>query len=162
MGILMSAYVGDTDAQAQAEAKDGVWYFLKNCLKGHLRREGRQLTFGPGIPYVPTEQYRSYLQHSDPTTPLLGDAENWDDLQKSASIVVGSAETVYRRIMEILEYSKVGVLLIQFHLGNMPDALTRKSMKLFASEVAPRLKAESGKLFAREFPHAAPTPEMAK
>ena len=38
--------------------------------------------------------------------------------------------------MEILKHSKVGNLLIQFHLGNMPDALTRKSMRLFATEVA--------------------------
>jgi hypothetical protein len=76
--------------------------------------------------------------------------------------VVGSADTVYHRIMEILEYSKVGVLLIQFHLGNMPDALTRKSMRLFATQVAPRLKADSAKIFAREFPQAARTPEPAK
>ena len=100
MGILMSAYVADTDAQAQAEAKEGVWYFLKNCLKGHLRREGRQLTFGPGIPYIPPDEYKRFLQ-TDPTTPLLGDAESWDDLQQSASIIVGSSETVYRRIMAI-------------------------------------------------------------
>ncbi len=161
MGILMSAYVGDTDGEAQAEAREGVWYFLKNCLKGHLRREGRQLTFGPGVPYIPPEEYQRFLQ-SDPTTPLLGDAESWDDLQQSASIVVGSADTVYRRIMEILEHSKVGNLLIQFHLGNMADTLTRKSMRLFASEVAPRLRAEFAKLFAREFPAASRTPEMAK
>ena len=155
MGILMSAYVAETDAQAQAEAKEGVWYFLKNCLKGHLRREGRQLTFGPGIPYIPPEEFRNFLKFSDPTSPLLGDAESWDDLQQSASIVVGSAETVYRRIMDILEHSKVGNLLIQFHLGNMQDALARKSMRLFATEVAPRLKADSAQLFAREFPQAA-------
>jgi alkanesulfonate monooxygenase SsuD/methylene tetrahydromethanopterin reductase-like flavin-dependent oxidoreductase (luciferase family) len=161
MGILMSAYVGDTDAQAQAEAKEGVWYFLKNCLKGHLRREGRQLTFGPGIPYIPTEEFRNFLR-TDPTTPLLGDAKTWDDLQQSASIVVGSAETVYCRIMDILEHSKVGNLLIQFHLGNMQDALTRKSMRLFATEVAPRLREGSAKLFAREFPADVRTPEMAK
>jgi alkanesulfonate monooxygenase SsuD/methylene tetrahydromethanopterin reductase-like flavin-dependent oxidoreductase (luciferase family)/pimeloyl-ACP methyl ester carboxylesterase len=151
MGILMSAYVADTDAQAQAEAKEGVWYFLKNCLKGHLRREGRQLTFGPGIPTFPPEEFRNFLKFSDPTTPLLGDAESFDDLQQSASIVVGSAETVYRRIMDILTHSKVGNLLIQFHLGNMQDALTRKSMHLFATEVAPRLREDSARLFAREF-----------
>ena len=149
MGILMSAYVGDTDAQAQAEAKEGVWYFLKNCLKGHLRREGRQLTFGPGIPYIPSEEFRNYLKFSDPTSPLLGDAENWDDLQQSASIIVGSAHTVYRRIMDILENAKVGHLLIQFHMGNMADALTRKSMQRFATEVAPRLAREFGKLVLR-------------
>jgi alkanesulfonate monooxygenase SsuD/methylene tetrahydromethanopterin reductase-like flavin-dependent oxidoreductase (luciferase family) len=122
MGILMSAYVADTDAQAQAEAKEGVWYFLKNCLKGHLRREGRQLTFGPGIPYIQPDEFRNFLKFSDPTTPLLGDAESWDDLQQSASIIVGSAETVYRRIMDILAHAKVGNLLIQFHLGNMGRA----------------------------------------
>ena len=127
MGILMSAYVAETDAQAQAEAKEGVWYFLKNCLKGHLRREGRQLTFGPGVPYIPPEEYKRFLQ-ADPTAPLLGDAESWDDLQQSSSIIVGSADTVYERIMDILTHSKVGNLLIQFHLGNMADALTRKSM----------------------------------
>jgi alkanesulfonate monooxygenase SsuD/methylene tetrahydromethanopterin reductase-like flavin-dependent oxidoreductase (luciferase family) len=160
MGILMSAYVAETDAQAQAEAKEGVWYFLKNCLKGHLRREGRQLTFGPGIPYIPPEEYKRFLQ-TDPTTPLLGDAENWDDLQQSASIIVGSAETVYRRIMDILTHSKVGNLLIQFHLGNMQDALARKSMTLFARDVAPRLREDSARLFAREFPDAR-MPEMAK
>jgi hypothetical protein len=54
--------------------------------------------------------------------------------------------------MEILEQTKVGQLLIQFHLGNMADELTRKSMHRFATEVAPRLRESSTKLFAREFP----------
>jgi alkanesulfonate monooxygenase SsuD/methylene tetrahydromethanopterin reductase-like flavin-dependent oxidoreductase (luciferase family) len=152
MGVLMSAYVAETDAQAQAEAKEGVWYFLKNCLKGHLRREGRQLTFGAGIPYVPPSEYRSYLQATQAGAKLLGDAENWDELQASQSIVVGSPETVYRRIIELVEHSKVGHLLIQFHLGNMKDELARKSMALFATQVAPRLREDSAKIFGREFP----------
>jgi alkanesulfonate monooxygenase SsuD/methylene tetrahydromethanopterin reductase-like flavin-dependent oxidoreductase (luciferase family) len=151
MGILMSTYVGETDAQAQAESKEGIWYFLRNCLKGHQRREGRQLTFGPGIPYIPADEFRSYLQFSDPTTPLLGDTEDWDDLQRSQSIIVGSPDTVYARIMSILEQAPVGHLLIQFHMGNMDDALVRKSMRLFASEVAPRLRAETAKRFGQQF-----------
>ena len=45
MGILMSAYVSETDEQAREESHEGVWYFLKNCLKGHLRNfKGRSLT----------------------------------------------------------------------------------------------------------------------
>jgi alkanesulfonate monooxygenase SsuD/methylene tetrahydromethanopterin reductase-like flavin-dependent oxidoreductase (luciferase family) len=152
MGILMSAYVAETDAQAQDEAKEGIWYFLKNCLKGHLRREGRQLTFGPGIPYIPAEEFRRYLEHSDPTTKLLGDAEDWDDLIESQSIVIGSPDTVYQRIAAILEAAPVGNLLIQFHLGNMDDSLARKSMRLFIEEVAPRLRAHSSALFDQRFP----------
>jgi alkanesulfonate monooxygenase SsuD/methylene tetrahydromethanopterin reductase-like flavin-dependent oxidoreductase (luciferase family) len=164
MGILMSAYVGETDKTAQAEAEEGVWYFLRNCLKGHLRHEGRQLTFGAGIPYFSTEDYRAYLEHTDPTRPLLGDAKDWDDLQRSQSIIVGSADTVHRRILEIVERAPVGHLLIQFHLGNMDDALTRKSMQRFATEVAPRLRADTARLFGQRFPEMerALAPEMAK
>ena len=145
----------ETDAQAQAEAKEGVWYFLKNCLKGHLRREGRQLTFGPGIPYIPPEEFRTFLQFSDPTAPLLGDAESCRRSASNRPRSSWAAPTRSRRIMEILAHAQVGNLLIQFHLGNMADTLTRKSMRLFATDVAPRLRAESARLFAREFPNGA-------
>ena len=151
MGILLSAYVGETDKQAREECEEGVWYFLKNCLKGHLRREGRQLTIGPGIPYIPAPAWREYLQHSQPGRKLLGDAENWEELDGSHSIIVGSAETVYRRILKIIERSHAGNLLIQFHLGNMPSEAVRKSMRLFATQVAPRLREDSAKLYAEHY-----------
>ena len=136
----------------------------------------QELPQGPSAPRRPPAHLRAghplhpaggvhanFLKFSDPTTPLLGDAESWDDLQQSASIIVGSAETVYRRIMEILEHAKVGNLLIQFHLGNMQDALARKSMRLFATEVAPRLRGGFGAAVrARISRHGARAPEMAK
>ncbi len=56
---------------------------------------------------------------------------------------------------------KSGHLLIQFHMGNMADALTRKSMRLFAEQVAPRLREDSARLFARAFPALQRMPEMA-
>jgi hypothetical protein len=34
----------------------------------------------------------------------------------------------------------------------MSDALARKSMQLFATQVAPRLREDSAKLFGRHFP----------
>jgi alkanesulfonate monooxygenase SsuD/methylene tetrahydromethanopterin reductase-like flavin-dependent oxidoreductase (luciferase family) len=164
MGILMSVCVGETDAEAQENAKEGIWYFLRNCLKGHQRREGRQLTYGPGVPYIPSSEWADFVKFTDPTTPLLGDTEDWDDLQRSQSILVGSPETVYRRLMDILEQAPVGNLLLQFHLGNMPDAWTRKSMHLFATQVLPRLREDTAKLFGRQFPHMneAPVAEVAR
>jgi alkanesulfonate monooxygenase SsuD/methylene tetrahydromethanopterin reductase-like flavin-dependent oxidoreductase (luciferase family) len=155
MGILLSAYVAPTDRQAQEEARRGVWYFLKNCLKGHQRREGRQLTFGPGVPYIPPDEWRNYLKSSDPTAPLLGDARDWDDLSESQSIIVGSPDTVYQRFMAILEHAPVGHLLIQFHLGDMADDSVRRSMALFATEVAPRLREATEKTFGANFPQPA-------
>jgi alkanesulfonate monooxygenase SsuD/methylene tetrahydromethanopterin reductase-like flavin-dependent oxidoreductase (luciferase family) len=82
----------------------------------------------------------------------LGDVENWDELDASQSIIVGSPETVIRRISGLIERAKVGNLLIQFQLGNMPDHLARKSMKLFAEKVAPALRQQSLQQFTQEFP----------
>ena len=82
----------------------------------------------------------------------MGDVENWDELEASQSIIVGSAETVTRRIQNLIEKAKVGNLLIQFQLGNMPDHLARKSMKLFAEQVAPALRHASLKQFSEEYP----------
>ena len=47
----------------------------------------------------------------------------------------------------------MGNLLIQFHLGNMPNDLTCASMERFATQVAPRLREYSTKIFAERFPH---------
>jgi alkanesulfonate monooxygenase SsuD/methylene tetrahydromethanopterin reductase-like flavin-dependent oxidoreductase (luciferase family) len=72
--------------------------------------------------------------------------------QKAQSIILGSPETVYRQIMDIIRETQVGNLLIQFHMGNMRDDLARKSMRLFATEVAPRLREGSRISFASNFP----------
>lgn len=156
MGILMSAHVAETDEQAEEESREGVWYFLKNCLKGHLRTDkGRTLTFGPGIPNMALDDYRRYLETSKPGAKMLGDAETWADLKRSQSIIAGSPETVTRQIMDIVTQAQVGTLLIQFHMGNMSDAITRNSMRLFATEVAPQVRAQSAKLFGKAYPQLA-------
>jgi alkanesulfonate monooxygenase SsuD/methylene tetrahydromethanopterin reductase-like flavin-dependent oxidoreductase (luciferase family) len=148
----MSAYVAESDRQAREECEEGVWYFLKNCLKGHLRREGRQLTFGPGVPYIPATAWKEYLKNYKPGRKLLGDVENWDELEASQSIIVGSPDSVYQRIWNLIERAKVGNLLIQFHIGNMPKDLALKSMTMFAEQVAPRLRESSLSFFEQEFP----------
>ncbi len=153
MGILMSVYVGETDEQARIEAHEGVWYFLKNCLKGHLRNfEGRSLTSGPGVPNMAVPDFRRLLENATPGRAMLGDVEDWAALQKAQSIVVGSPETVYRQIIDLIAEARAGNLLIQFHMGNMRDDLARKSMRLFATEVAPRLRADSSEIFASHYP----------
>jgi hypothetical protein len=81
-------------------------YFLKNCLKGHLRREGRQLTFGQGVPYISPAAWKDFLKGYKPGRKLLGDVENWEELEASQSIIVSSPETVYRRIWKIIEQAK--------------------------------------------------------
>ncbi len=152
MGVLLSVYVAETDEQAREEASEGVWYFLRNLLKGHLRREGRTQTFGPGIPSQSKRSWENYLKNSEPGRDLLGDAKDWETLDAGGSIIAGSPETVRRRLMELIELAGVGNFLIQFHFGNMKPELARKSMHLFATEVMPTLRQQSAELFARDFP----------
>jgi len=82
---------------------------------------------------------------------MLGDVDDWDALTKAQSILVGSPDTVYRQIIDLVRETEVGNLLIQFHMGNMRDDLARKSMRLFATQVAPRLRDESRVIFAPYF-----------
>ena len=157
MGILMSAYVSETDQQAREESYEGVWYFLKNCLKGHLRNfKGRSMTFGPAVPNVEIADYRRVLENTQPGRAMLGDVEDFDALMKAQSILIGSPDTIYRQIIDLVRETEVGNLLIQFHMGNMRDDLARKSMRLFATQVAPRLREESRAIFAPHFKELAP------
>ena len=41
-------------------------------------------------------------------------------------------------------------------MGNMRDDVVRSSMKLFAEKVAPRVRAETAALFAKEYPRLEP------
>jgi alkanesulfonate monooxygenase SsuD/methylene tetrahydromethanopterin reductase-like flavin-dependent oxidoreductase (luciferase family) len=158
MGILLSVYVAETDEQARAEAHEGVWYFLKNCLKGHLRREGRPLTQGAGVPSTSVRSYEHFLKNAALGGKQLGDSETWEELDAGGSIIAGSPNTVRERLWSLIEQAGVGNLLIQFHFGNMCDDHARKSMRLFATEVAPALRRDSAALFARDYPALADTP----
>ena len=64
----------------------------------HLRSEkGRSLTMGPGIPNMDSPGYRKILENSKPGGAMLGDANDWDELLTTQSIIVGSPDTVYRQ-----------------------------------------------------------------
>ena len=58
---------------------------------------------------------------------------------------------MHRKILDLIEKSQVGNLLIQFHLGNMPSELVLKSQRLFATQVAPALREDSARVFAKAY-----------
>lgn len=111
------------------------------------------LTFAPGA--ISVASWESYLRASDPAAPMLGDAKDWGDLDQMGSIFVGSPETVRQRLWEYIRDCRVGIFLMQFHVGNLPYHLTLRSQRLFATRVMPGLKRDSAELFAREFPELA-------
>jgi alkanesulfonate monooxygenase SsuD/methylene tetrahydromethanopterin reductase-like flavin-dependent oxidoreductase (luciferase family) len=150
MGILLSVHVAETDELARQEAEEGVFYFLHNCLKGHMRRKARNLVQAPGS--TSPASYSQMARRWDPTRALLGDCETWEQVDASGSIFVGAPNTVRERLWEYVRDGRVGHLLIQFHMGNMPHETVLKSQALFAREVMPWLRERSAELFGREYP----------
>ena len=149
MGLLFSVYVAETDEIARRESEEAVFYFTRYCLKGHQRRAGRRLTMAPGG--LTPASWQAYVENSVIGAKMLGDAENWSDIDEMGSIFVGSPETVFDRLWPFVEEANVGNLLIQFHIGNLSYEKTQKSQRIFAETVLPRLRSESAALFARKF-----------
>jgi alkanesulfonate monooxygenase SsuD/methylene tetrahydromethanopterin reductase-like flavin-dependent oxidoreductase (luciferase family) len=158
MGLLFSVYVAETDEIAREESEEAVFYFTRNCLKGHQRRAGRRLTMAPGG--LSPSSWQLYLENSTLGAKMLGDAENWKDIDEMGSIFVGSPDTVFEKLWEFVDEANIGNLLIQFHIGNLSKEKTLKSQQIFAESVLPRLREESGKLFARKFPTEASPKEV--
>jgi alkanesulfonate monooxygenase SsuD/methylene tetrahydromethanopterin reductase-like flavin-dependent oxidoreductase (luciferase family) len=155
MGALFAVHVAETDEQARAEAYEPIWYFLKNSLKGHQRSVGRILTYGHGVPSMSVASFEAFVARGQAPGKMLGDANNWEELDAFGSVFVGSPETVRERLWALVEQAAVGNMLIQFHFGNMKAEIAKKSMRLFMEQVAPRLRADSKALFGRDFPFLA-------
>jgi alkanesulfonate monooxygenase SsuD/methylene tetrahydromethanopterin reductase-like flavin-dependent oxidoreductase (luciferase family) len=149
MGLLFSVYVAETDEIARRESEEAVFYFTRYCLKGHQRRAGRRLTMAPGG--LSPKSWQTYLENSTVGAKMLGDAENWKDIDEMGSIFVGSPETVYQKLWEFVSEADIGNLLIQFHIGNLSYEKTQKSQRIFAEQVLPRLRADSEAYFKRKY-----------
>jgi alkanesulfonate monooxygenase SsuD/methylene tetrahydromethanopterin reductase-like flavin-dependent oxidoreductase (luciferase family) len=111
------------------------------------------MTAAPGA--TSPASWEAALRNSDPAGKMLGDAETWEEIEQMGSIIVGSPETVRRRLWSYIDEARLGLFLIQFHIGNLSRDLTNKSQRLFATEVAPQLRAESTDLFAKHYPQLA-------
>jgi hypothetical protein len=124
-----------------------------------MRRTGRRLTMAPGS--LSPGTWEAYLHGADPMAKMLGDAEDWDDIDQMGSIFVGGPETIRQRLWEFIVDANIGNLLIQFQIGNLGYELTQKSQRIFAEQVMPGLRADAAALFARKFPEAAAQPALA-
>ena len=123
---LAMCYTAETDAQAQAEGEQLLWY---------LRRVRHpQFNAPPG--YVsPLVQARSILGAAG-----KGYADSYETLQEKGIVMVGSPETMIKRIRTLYERCGIGHLLMMNHAGAMPEHQVRKSLGLFAREVYPAIR----------------------
>ena len=65
---------------------------------------------------------------------------SYEDLQDAHNIVVGSPETVIKKLQYIQENLEPGYLLIYGNEGDMPQEAVMRSIELLGTKVIPALK----------------------
>jgi len=129
-GWLVPIYVSDTDDQARREFEEHLWYFVRRLLPG--------ITIQPPG-YTSARSLGSILKSAG---TFLLNVDRWEDIVEGRYAIVGSVATVTDLLIDSLRRLGTGNLLGLFQLGSLPYDLTTRNMRLFASEVMPRLRAE--------------------
>ncbi len=132
LGRLMPIYVAETDEQARREGNQHIaWLFHRGL------RYIPEMLFPPGYLSPSAALFMAKSYHEVDWTKL-----SVDEMSEAGYCVVGSVETVKRRLANSMKEMGWGILMPLLQIGDMPADRTRKNMKLFATEVMPYLRAE--------------------
>jgi alkanesulfonate monooxygenase SsuD/methylene tetrahydromethanopterin reductase-like flavin-dependent oxidoreductase (luciferase family) len=69
-----------------------------------------------------------------------GYGDSFEMLQDKGIVMVGSPDTMIRRIRTLYERCGIGHLLMMNQAGAMPEQQVRRSLELFAREVYPAIR----------------------
>ena len=130
-GYLLNALVADTDEKAIELGKQFLW------TGRHRNRGPREHMDPPGYQSVTA---RSQKMRRGGT----GDIQNvkemtYEELREVNLIIVGSPETVTRKLSSVLDQLGPGYLLLTGNDGDMPHKDVMRSIELFGKEVIPAL-----------------------
>jgi alkanesulfonate monooxygenase SsuD/methylene tetrahydromethanopterin reductase-like flavin-dependent oxidoreductase (luciferase family) len=122
--VTKHVYVAPTDAQARAEAEGPERWYLDAFIRS-IRPDGLR-----GL----SETVRRDAADAVARISAL----RWEQLVED-SLLIGSPETVRRKVAELREYG-VGELVCWMNFGGIPPERARRSMRLFAEEVIPSFR----------------------
>ncbi|MGE0746875.1 MAG: LLM class flavin-dependent oxidoreductase [Rhodospirillales bacterium] len=129
LGWAAPIYVSDTDEKAKAEITPHIEAFFNKFLRNPPER-----LLPPG--YMSMRSLKAVRQHKSG----IGKIQSIDALMGEEVIVVGSPETVARKLKAYHRETGFGHLLAMQQIATLPADLTRRSMELFAREVMPALR----------------------
>ena len=126
--FMICCHVNDTDAKAEEAGKASLWR-MNHPLKGP-----REYWSPPG-----------YTTLSPPTaTPAprrkTTAEQTYEELQENYHLVVGSPDTVIKKLKHVKERLGIGSLLLEAQGGPLSHKDTMRSIELFGKEVIPALK----------------------
>lgn len=131
LGFAVVTYVAPTDAEARRQAKPHVLWLFRRGLKipPHFLAP-------PG--YLSEDTLRRFLLAGvRPPSEL-----SYEELQRDGYVLVGSPETIRRRLAEIRDELGVGVFIGGGRIGDMSHERARRSAELFAREVIPHFRSQ--------------------
>lgn len=122
-------YVGETPAKARAGAEKILWYMSSNKVTAHHSNP-------PG--YHAPDVAVKFMQGADSVVPQNPDL---DDQMARGNVFAGTPDQVYEQIKSLYEYSGgFSHLIMMGQAGFLTMEETLSSLKLYATEVAPRLQ----------------------
>ncbi len=129
IGWTAPVYVAETDEQAVAEATEHMEALFNKFL--YLPFE--QL-FPPG--YLSMSSYKRVAAHK---RGIMG-GQRMEAMMEAGVIIVGSPDTVRKKIIECHEVLGFGTFVALLHFSTLSAKHTEKSMRLFAEEVLPAIQ----------------------
>jgi alkanesulfonate monooxygenase SsuD/methylene tetrahydromethanopterin reductase-like flavin-dependent oxidoreductase (luciferase family) len=131
-GYLMRCLVADTDEKAQNIGRTFLW------TENHRNRGPIEFNDPPG--YQSREAMRIKMSRPLIGTGTMGRRMSYEDLQEAHNIIVGSPETVIKKLRYVKKDLKPGYILIYGNEGNMRHEDVMRSIELFGTKVIPALK----------------------
>ena len=131
-GYLMRCLVADTDEKAQEIGRTFLW------TENHRNRGPIEFNDPPG--YQSREAMRIKMSRPLIGTGTMGRRMSYEDLQEAHNIVVGSPETVIKKLRYVKKDLNPGYILIYGNEGNMRHEDVMRSIELFGTKVIPALK----------------------
>ena len=128
-GYQLRALVADTDERAQELGRNFLW------TQGHRMRGPREHNDPPGYQ---TSVART-LQMRRPGTGGPGRQMTYEQLQEINNIIVGSPETVTRKLANTIDQLSPGYLILIGSDGTLPHKDAMRSIELLGKEVIPAL-----------------------
>ena len=133
-GYLLRCFVADTDEKAQELGREFMWTI------GHRQRAPREHNNPPG--YQSRAAVKVKAQR--PLASVaggggLGVGMTYEQLQEVNNIVVGSPETVTRKLTEVIKQLSPGYLHLYGNEGAMAHKDVMRSIELLGNEVIPAL-----------------------
>jgi alkanesulfonate monooxygenase SsuD/methylene tetrahydromethanopterin reductase-like flavin-dependent oxidoreductase (luciferase family) len=138
LGWAAPCYVAETDGKAMDEAREPIEFLFNKIL-----RMPPGMFFPPG--YTSAESMRRVFAGKK---SIMGAQRNVENLAEQGVIIVGSPDTVRKRITECHRQLGFSTFMTLLQFGSLSAERTEKNIRLFAREVLPALQALGDKDYA--------------